>query len=143
SIVVTRLGLRGVSLRVAGFGALLYGAVMALAVVSLSSAALVTFTVARAPFWATLSTLAYTLGALGAKRAALPAGALLRFRNFVWCAAGSLGPLLAAGVAQTAGLQAGFAVLVGGLVVAGLWLIGADAPSELRPEPAMAEGIER
>jgi len=142
SIAVTRLGGRGVSLRVAGCGALLYGAVMGLAVVSLSSAALVTFAVVRAPFWATLSTLAYPLGALGAKRAGLGAGAMMGVLNFVWGAAGSIGPLLAAGVAQTAGLRVAFAVLLLGLVGAGLWLIGADAPGALRAEPALAEGVD-
>jgi predicted MFS family arabinose efflux permease len=142
SIGVTRLGARGVSLRIAGYGALFYGAVMGLAVVSLSSAALVTFAVARAPFWAMLSTIAYPLGALGAKRAGLGAGAMMGVLNFVWGAAGSVGPLLAAGVAQTAGLRTAFAVLLGGLVAAGLWLVGADVSAELRPEPALAEGVE-
>jgi MFS family permease len=142
SIAVTRLGLRGVSLRVAGCGAILYGGVMGLAVVSLSSAALVTFAVVRAPFWAMLSTLAYPLGALGAKRAGLGAGAMMGVLNFVWGAAGSVGPLLAAGVAQTAGLRVAFAVLLAGLIGAGLWLLGADASTELRAEPALAEGID-
>ncbi len=141
SIAVTRLGLRGVSLRIAGLGALLYGGVMGLAVASLSSAALVTFAVARAPFWAMLSTLAYPLGALGAKRAGLGAGAMMGVLNFVWGAAGSLGPLLAAGVAQTAGLRTAFAVLVAGLVAAGLWLVGSDTSAELGREPAMADAV--
>jgi len=142
-IAVTRLGARGVSLRIAGCGALLYGGVMGLAVVSLSSAALVTFAVVRAPFWAMLSTLAYPLGALGAKRAGLGAGAMMGVLNFVWGAAGSIGPLLAAGVAQTAGLRTAFAVLLAGLVGAGIWLLSSDISSDVVAEPiALAESID-
>jgi hypothetical protein len=113
---------------------------MGLTVVSLASAALVTFAVLRAPFWATLSTLAYPLGAVGAKRAGLGAGAIMGVLNFVWGAAGSLSPLLAAGIAQTAGLRTAFAVLLAGLIVAGVWLLGADVAPALGAEPvAVAE----
>ena len=140
SVVVNRLGGRGVSLRVAGLAALLYAGTMGLTVVSLASAALVTFAILRAPLWATLSTLAYPLGALGAKRAGLGAGAIMGVLNFAWGAAGSLSPLLAGGIAQTAGLRTAFVVLLAGLAAAGVWLLGADVAPEIGAEPvAVAE----
>ncbi len=143
SIAVNRLGGRGVSLRVAGLAALLYAGTIGLTVVSLASVALVTFVIVRAPFWATLSTLAYPLGAVGAKRAGLGAGAIMGVLNFVWGAAGSLSPLLAAGIAQTAGLRAAFAVLLAALAAAGLWLLGSDVSTELVGEPvAIGENVD-
>ncbi len=134
STVVTRLGGRAVTLRMAGVSAVLYGAVMGLAVISSATAALVGFAIMRAPFWAALSTLAYPLGALGAKRAGLGSGAIMGVLNFVWGAAGSIGPLLVGAVAQTVGVRPAFAVLLAGLLTAGAWLLSGSTPTELSGE---------
>jgi predicted MFS family arabinose efflux permease len=143
SVAVNRLGGRVVSLRIVGLAALLYGAVMGLAIISMTSAALVGFAILRAPFWAILSTLAYPLGALGAKRAGLGAGAIMGALNVVWGAAGSLGPLLAGGVAQTAGLRPAFAVLLASLVGAGAWLLASGISPEHSGQPVpVAETLD-
>ncbi len=133
SLVVTRLGGRAVSLWVAGLAALLYASVMSLAVASASALALVSFAIARAPFWAVLSTLAYPLGALGARNAGLGSGAVMGVLNLVWGACGSLGPLVVGAVAQTAGSRAAFVLLIALLAAAGVWLVGwgIDRPGEV------------
>jgi predicted MFS family arabinose efflux permease len=133
-LVVTRLGGRAVSLWVAGMASLLYAAVMTLTLVGTSALVLVSFAIARAPFWAILSTIAYPLGALGARKAGLGSGAMMGVLNFVWGAAGSLGPLLIAVVAQTAGSRTAFVLLLALLAGAGVWLLGSgiERPDEVR-----------
>jgi predicted MFS family arabinose efflux permease len=140
SLVVTRLGRRAVSLWVAGVAALLYAFVMSLAVASASALMLVTFAIARAPFWAVLSTLAYPLGAVGARRAGLGSGAIMGVLNVVWGAAGSVGPILVGVVAQTAGSRPAFGLMLALLVTAGVWLVGAgiERPDEA-PVAALRE----
>jgi predicted MFS family arabinose efflux permease len=135
SLVVTKLGSRAVSLWVAGMAALLYAAVMTLTVASASALVLVAFAIARAPFWAVLSTLAYPLGSLGARQAGLGSGAIMGVLNVVWGAAGSTGPILIGAVAQTAGSRTAFVLLLGLLAVAAVWLLGAGTE---RPDEAPA-----
>jgi predicted MFS family arabinose efflux permease len=123
SLVVTRLGHRAVSLWVAGLAAVFYAAVMTLTVASESALVLVCFAIARAPAWAVLSTVAYPLGALGARQAGLGSGAIMGVLNVVWGAAGSVGPLLVGAVAETAGSRTAFVLLVALLAAAGVWLL--------------------
>ena len=140
SLVVTKLGHRAVSLWVAGMAALLYAAVMTLTVASASAPILVCFAIVRAPSWAVLSTVAYPLGALGARQAGLGSGAMMGVLNFVWGAAGSVGPLLIGVVAQTSGSRTAFVLLLALLAAAGAWLLGAgiERPREL-PVTALRE----
>ena len=53
--------------------------------------------------------------------------------NFVWGAAGSIGPLLIAVVAQTAGSRTAFVLLLALLAAAGVWLLGSgiERPDEV------------
>jgi predicted MFS family arabinose efflux permease len=122
SLVLTRLGTRMVTLRVVGVAAMLYGATILLPVAGTSTAIIVSFMLIRSPAWATLSTLSYPLGALGAERADLGRGAVMGLLNLVWGAAGTLGPLLAAGIAQAAGVHSAFAVLAVLMAATGVWL---------------------
>ena len=122
SLVLTRLGSRMVTLRVVGVAAMLYGATILLPVAGTSSALIVSFMLIRSPAWATLSTLSYPLGAVGAERADLGRGAVMGLLNLVWGAAGTLGPVLAAGIAQAAGVHSAFAVLAILMTATGVWL---------------------
>jgi len=122
SLVLTRLGTRMVTLGVVGVAAMLYGATILLPVAGTSSALIVSFMLIRSPAWATLSTLSYPLGAVGAERADLGRGAVMGLLNLVWGAAGTLGPVLAAGIAQAAGVHWAFAVLAVLMATTGVWL---------------------
>jgi predicted MFS family arabinose efflux permease len=122
SLVLTRLGTRMVTLRVVGVAAMLYGATILLPVAGTSSAMIVAFMLIRSPAWATLSTLSYPLGAVGAERADLGRGAVMGLLNLVWGAAGTVGPVIAAAVAQAAGVRTSFAMLAVLMSVTGVWL---------------------
>ena len=122
SIVLTRLGTRVVTLRVIGAAAIVYGATILVLVSGTSSALVVSFMLVRSPAWATLSTLSYPLGALGAERADLGRGAVMGLLNLVWGAASTLGPVIAAGIAQAAGARSSFATLAVLMAVTGVWL---------------------
>ncbi len=128
SVVLTRSGARVVSLRVVGLGALLYGATTLLAVADTSTAAIVAFMLLRAPFWATISTLSYPLGARGAARADLGRGAVMGLLNLVWGLSSTLGPILAGATAEAAGYRWAFAALVLLAGAVGAWLLLAGEP---------------
>jgi MFS family permease len=128
SLIVTRLGLRAVTPRVVGIATLLYGGTILLVVAGTSSIVIVAFMLARAPFWGTLSTLSYPLGALGAERADLGRGAVMGLLNLVWGAASTTGPVIAAGIAQVAGARWAFAALVVLATGTGAWLAASDRP---------------
>jgi MFS family permease len=129
SVILTRLGRRAVSLRVVGIAALVYGATIMLPVAGSSSALLVAFMLVRAPFWGTLSTLSYPLGALGAEHADLGRGAVMGLLNLVWGAASTVGPVIAAAIAQAAGARWAFAALAALAAAAGVWLTASDGPA--------------
>jgi len=136
SAVVTRLGSRAVTLGVAGIAAVLYGASSLIPVAAASSGALVAFLLVRSPFWATLSTLAYPLGGLGADRADVGRGAVMGLMNLVWGAAASLAPIVAGAIAQTAGERGVYAGLVACALGTGVWLFAERGTTEPAVEPA-------
>jgi ACDE family multidrug resistance protein len=139
SLILTRLGGRAVSLRVVGVAALLYGATILVVVGGTSSALIVAFMLLRSPFWGTLSTLSYPLGALGAERADIGRGAVMGLLNLVWGAASTVGPVIAAGIAQAAGERWAFAVLVVLATGTGAWLVASDRPRRgKQPTPEMS-----
>lgn len=117
SIVLTRMGARSVRLEIAGIAAVAYAALIVFGVASTAMIALLVLVVARAPAWAALATLAYPFGAAGASAAGIGQGSVMGALNLVWGLSNALGPLVAGGVADAAGLQLGF---VPALVVAGL-----------------------
>jgi ACDE family multidrug resistance protein len=125
SLTVTRVGSRAVSLRLVGPAVLLYGVTILLVVAGTSSVFVVAFMLLRSPFWGVVSTLAYPLGALGADRAGVGRGAVMGLLNLLWGAAGTVGPVVAAAVAQGAGPRWAFATLVALAALSGAWLTAA------------------
>lgn len=125
SAFVARAGGRFVTLRAVGAAAVLYALSMLFVIGASSTAAIVAFLLVRSPFWGTLSTLAYPLGALGAQRAELGQGAVLGLLNLVWGAAAAASPVVLAALAQAAGDRWAFAALAACAAAAGAWLLAA------------------
>jgi MFS family permease len=141
SAKVTRFGGRAVTPRVVGSAALLYAATLLVAVLSGSAAAIIVFLLLRAPFWSTLSTLSYPLGALGAHGADLGRGAIMGLLNLVWGAASAVGPLAAGGLAQSLGERWVYALLFAWCTATGIWLVavpGRSGAARDAPEPVHA-----
>lgn len=140
SAKVTRYGGRAVSTKVVGSAALLYALALLIVVTSGSAAAIIVFLLVRAPFWSTLSTLSYPLGAAGAHDEDLGRGAVMGLLNLVWGAASSVGPLAAGGLAQGVGerwVWVGFCAFC--LTVAAYLLGAPRGPRPARdPQPSVA-----
>jgi MFS family permease len=134
SAIVARLGERSATLRVGGFAALLAGLSIVLVLTSSSTLAAVAFVLVRAPPWSTMDTIIYPLAAAGAHRSALGRGSVMGLVMLGWAAASTVGPLLAGAIADAAGAQAAYAVMIAFCVLIGLWLVRAGSrPSSMAP----------
>jgi predicted MFS family arabinose efflux permease len=133
TIAATRLGRSRDLLLLGGVAAACYGAWLVVPLSSGATTALLVFLVARAPFWATCSTLAYPLGGVGASRTAAGHGAVMGLLNLAWGLANTIGPLLAGAVADAAGLRVAYVPALA-LAVASAVLILVLAR---RPAPAV------
>lgn len=126
SAVVVRLGARAVTLRTGGATSLAFGLSILLLVASGSTAAAVGFLLLRAPFWATMDTIVYPLGAAGARSAMLGRGAVMGLLNLVWGVAATVGPLLSGALAQAAGERWAYGLLIVACAATGAWMLSAD-----------------
>jgi MFS family permease len=121
--LVARLGARAVTLRTAGLAALAYGLCFLLVIGSASSAAALAFVFLRTPPWATLDTIVYSLGALGAHRAALGRGTAMGLLNLAWGASATAGPLLAGAVAEAGGARSSYLLLLALALAVAFWVL--------------------
>jgi predicted MFS family arabinose efflux permease len=126
------------SLRFVGAAVALYGLTMLLAAADTSAPSMIAFVLVRAPFWASLSTLAYPLGAVGAVRAGVGIGAANGLLTVVWGAAGAAGPVAAGAIDQTAGSTWVFALLAATCGVVGAGLV-AGSPAGRLETPAATD----
>ena len=120
---VARLGARSATLRVGGYSALIVGLTIFLVLASSSTEAAVAFVLLRAPAWSTMDTIIYPLAAAGAHRSAIGRGSVMGLVMLGWAAASTMGPLIAGAVADVAGAQAAYAVMIGFCAVVGAWLL--------------------
>ena len=120
---VARLGARSATLRVGGYSALIVGLTIFLVLASTSTEAAVAFVLLRAPAWSTMDTIIYPLAAAGAHRSAIGRGSVMGLVMLGWAAASTMGPLIAGAVADVAGAQAAYAVMIGFCAVVGAWLL--------------------
>jgi MFS family permease len=127
---VARLGSRAVSLRVGAGAALFTGLTLVLLLVSGSTLAAVSFVLLRAPFWATMDTIIYPLGAAGAHRARVGRGSVLGLITLGWASASTLGPLLAGAITDAVDDTAAYAVMICLCASCGLWLLRMDRRSK-------------
>ncbi|MBA2641696.1 MAG: MFS transporter [Actinobacteria bacterium] len=126
SAVVARMGARSATLRVAGMAALLTGLSIVLVLFSSSTIAAVAFVLLRAPPWATMDTIIYPLAAAGAHRSSLGRGSVMGLVMLGWGVASTAGPLIAGGIADSAGTRAAYAVMIVLCTLFGLWLLVTD-----------------
>ena len=112
-------------------------------IASETTGALVGFLFARAPMTAFLFTIAFPLGAIGARRAGITVGAVAALINIAWSISMLAGPVVFAAIAQAAGDRAAYAVLMAVFGCAILWIVqpwrrpaavaALGAPSDTRP----------
>ena len=72
-----------------------------------------------------MDTILYPLGAAGAERASIGRGAVLGLLNLVWGIAATVGPLVTAAVAETAGERAAYVLLIASCAGTALWMLRA------------------
>jgi predicted MFS family arabinose efflux permease len=137
TIAATRLGRNRDLLLLAGVAAACYGAWLVVPLSTGATAALLVFLVARAPFWATCSTLAYPLGGVGASRTAVGHGAVMGLLNLSWGLANTIGPLLTGGVADVLGLRAAYVPALAFAAASAVFLLALAR----RPSPATEAAI--
>jgi MFS family permease len=130
SVGVTRMGGRIVTLKAAGFAGGAYGLLMLFPAMSSTTAAIVAFVVLRAPAWAALTTLVFPLGGVGAQGAGIGRGAMMGLLNLAWGIAGTVGPLVAGAIAQTAGDRLAYVLLVAFCLAGTGWLLSSPALAE-------------
>ena len=135
TVLVARAAGRGFGLGLAGAAAGIYAILLGVPVVTTATLALIAFVVVRGPLWATLSTLPYPLGAIGADRAGLGHGTVVGMLNVAWGGSNAVGPLLAGALAGVGGSRLGFLPAIVVCAGACAWLLGT---SPRRPREATA-----
>jgi MFS family permease len=123
SALVARAADRAVRVRVIAWGMLLVVAVVTVPVISETTAALTAFLMLRAPLTALLFTVTFPLGAIGARRAEITVGAVAALINIAWSIAMLIGPVVFAGVVQSAGERSAYVVLMAIFVLSVAWVV--------------------
>ena len=126
---IARLGARAVTIAAAGAATLLLAGSLSLVVASVSTVALVTFLLIRAPISSTLFTIAYPLAGLGTRRTNAGRGSVMGLLNVVWATSTLIGPLMAGVLAQTAGVRSTYVVLIGVSLALGSAMLASDGNS--------------
>ncbi len=143
SALVARAADRAVRVRMAVLALMLSAVSLTIPIASETTGALVGFLFARAPMTAFLFTIAFPLGAIGARRAGITVGAVAALINIAWSISMLAGPVVFAAIAQAAGDRAAYAVLMAVFGCAILWIVqpwrrpaavaALGAPSDTRP----------
>jgi MFS family permease len=123
SALVARAADRAVRVRVIAWGMVLVVAVVTVPVISETTAALTAFLLLRAPLTALLFTIAFPLGAIGARRADITVGAVAALINIAWSISMLVGPVIFAGVAQSAGDRSAYIVLMAIFALSVAWVV--------------------
>lgn len=127
SIAVTRAAGHGRGLGLAGLALVVYAFLLGVPLVTTATTALIVFVVLRGPVWATVSTLPYPLGAIGADRAGIGYGTVVGVLNVAWGASNAIGPLVSGALAGVGGSRLGLVPAIVGCLGAAGWLVGASA----------------
>jgi predicted MFS family arabinose efflux permease len=123
SAMVARAADRMVNVRYVAWG--MAGAILVTVIplVSESTPALFGYLLARSPLTAFMFTVAFPLGALGARRAGITVGAVAALINIAWSISMLMGPLVFAGVAQVAGNRVAYLVLMAVIGCSIAWIV--------------------
>lgn len=123
TVLVARAAGRGLGLGLAGVAAGIYAVLLGVPVLTTATLALLVFVVVRGPAWATISTLPYPLGAIGADRAGIGHGTVVGLLNVAWGGSNAVGPLVAGALAGAGGSRLGFVPAIAVCAAASAWLI--------------------
>jgi MFS family permease len=131
-----RVGARAVTPGVAGVAVLSLGLTLLLPALSSVTVVLVVFLLARSACTAVTSTIAYPLAASGAAETGLGAGAAIGLVNAAWATSTVVAPLAGGAVAQAAGDEVAFVLLVPLALGVAAWLLRSDGGRARAPSTA-------
>lgn len=131
SAAVTRAGDRLLSVRVVVWAMLASVVVIGIPLVSESTPVLVGFLLARAPLTACMFTIAFPLGARGARRAGITVGAVAALINIAWSVSLLVGPIVFGGVAQASSDSVAYALLIGVFCCSIAWIVAPHRRSKV------------
>ena len=97
-------------------------AALLVVVASTSSAAVISFLLARGPISALMFTITFPLGVVGARRAGVSLTSVAALLNIVWSAAALVGPVAAGAMAQATSSQATYVCLIVTLLAGAGWM---------------------
>ncbi|HLK42026.1 MAG TPA: MFS transporter [Thermoleophilia bacterium] len=128
---------RLVNIRAVAYAMAVVVVVTLIPLASESTPALIGYLLARAPLTAFMFTVAFPLGAIGARKAGITVGAVAALINVAWSMATLIGPLIFAVVAQQAGYRGSYVVLIVLFAAAIAWVL---LPPRAAPATAPSEG---
>ena len=132
--MVARFGERAARLEVGAIATACAGLTFVVLIASDSTAAQVGFLQLRAPFTATMFTITFPLAVLGARAVGIGVGAVAALLNIAWALSVLVGPLVAGGLAQTAGSQASYAIVMVAAAATVVWMT--TTARQVRERPA-------
>lgn len=131
SALIARLGERAVRVGVGAAACMAAAVVLAIPEASQSAAAGVAFVFARAPVTAVLFTVSFPLAVLGARSRDVSVTAVAALLNIVWAGSALVGPVAGGALAQAAGNETAYGVLLVLCLGAAGWLArAAGAPAQ-------------
>jgi predicted MFS family arabinose efflux permease len=128
TVLVTRAAGAGRGLGIAAVAAGAYAVLLGVPFLTTATVALLVFVIIRGPAWATVSTLPYPLGAVGADRAGIGYGTVVGILNVAWGASNAIGPLLSGALADVGGIRLGLVPAIGMCALAAAWLVTVSLP---------------
>ena len=134
SAAVTRARDRLLSVRVVVWAMLASVVVIGIPLVS-GDTVLVGFLLARAPLTACMFTIAFPLGARGARRAGITVGAVAALINIAWSVSLLVGPIVFGGVAQASSDSVAYALLIGVFCCSIAWIVAPHRRSKVGLRP--------
>jgi MFS family permease len=134
STSVARLGDRPVRLGAGATATLLLAVAFVPVLISVSTPAVIATVLGRMPSEGLLYTICFPLGALGALRSGIGRGAVLGLLNLGWGGATLVAPIAAGAIADLAGEQAAYGVLLGLCIATAAWLF--SAAGQMQPQGA-------
>jgi MFS family permease len=142
SFGVSLLGDRAATLSGAGIAALVLCVALVLPVLTTATVILAVFLLIRAVCNAAMSAIAYPLASSGGEDTGIGSGSALGLINAGWAASTIVGPIGAGAVAQAAGEQWAFAVLLALTVAATGWFVLAERRSGAHPREPICRPVK-
>jgi len=125
SAAVAHLGERAARAGVGAAATAIAGAILVIALVSTSTAAVVGFLILRGPVSAVIYTVTFPLGVRGGRAAGIGVATMAALLNIVWALSTLVAPIVAGALAQTVGDRAAYGLVAVLCLAAAPWIAAA------------------